>query len=187
MAGLTFISNIIPEIRALCGSYLPKGSLLQKTSDLKSFTNSNCLTMRVVKTSYPEHEAARIPIAIADNKPAYLAAEEVRKIALPTMEGIQFEPVRNIISLEANGNYTYLYFTDGRQLLVCKTLRELEEMLHNPIQFVRIHRSYTINLNKILKYVRGKGGYVVMEDGSYRNVSNGKKESFFGALRRYFG
>ena len=103
------------------------------------------------------------------------------------MEGIQFELVQHIVSLEAKGNYTSLYFTGGRQLLVCKTLMEIEEMLNNSVQFIRIHRSFTINLNKIVKYVRGKGGYVVMEDGSYRNVSNGKKDSFFGALRTYFG
>ncbi len=144
--------------------------------------------MRVVKTSFPEHEATRIPISpVEAKKNTYLAADHVRKIALPTMEGIQFELVQNIISLEAKGNYTYLYFTEGRQLLVCKTLMELESMLNNSIQFVRIHRSFIINLNKIIKYVRGKGGYVVMEDGSYRNVSNGKKESFFVALKRYFG
>jgi two-component system, LytTR family, response regulator len=64
---------------------------------------------------------------------------------------------------------------------------EIEELLNNSLQFVRIHRSFTINLNRIMKYVQGKGGYVVMEDGSYRNVSNGKREEFFEAVRRYFG
>ncbi len=145
--------------------------------------------MRVIKKiSSEEHEATRISIVNPEvQQRTYLATDEVRKIALPTMEGIQFEPVREIISLEAKGNYTSLYFTGGRQLLVCKTLMEIETLLNNSLQFVRIHRSFIINLNRIMKYVRGKGGYVVMEDGSSRNVSNGRRDDFFGALKRYFG
>ena len=145
--------------------------------------------MRVIKTiSNTAHEAPRIPIANPETQQrVYMASEEVGKIALPTMEGIQFEPVQQIISLEAKGNYTSLYFTGGRELLVCKTLMEIEAMLNNSLQFVRIHRSFIINLNRIMKYVRGKGGYVVMEDGSYRNVSNGKRDDFFLSLKRYFG
>ncbi|MFT4665036.1 MAG: two-component system LytT family response regulator [Polaribacter sp.] len=145
--------------------------------------------MRVIKTtSSQEHEATRISIAApVVQQRAYMASDEVRKIALPTMEGIQFEPVQQIISLEAKGNYTSLYFTDGRRLLVCKTLMEIETLLNNSLQFVRIHRSFIINLNRIMKYVRGKGGYVVMEDGSSRNVSNGRRDDFFKSLKSYFG
>ena len=145
--------------------------------------------MRVIKKiQNKDREATRIPISKSDvEQCSYAASDEVRKIALPTMEGIQFEPVQQIISLEAQGNYTTLYFTEGRQLLVCKTLMELEQILNNSFQFVRIHRSFIINLNRIIKYVRGKGGYVVMDDGTSRTVSNGKRDDFFAAVKRYFG
>lgn len=110
-----------------------------------------------------------------------------RKIALPTMEGLSFERVNQIVCLEAKGNYTCLHFLDGRQVLVCKTLRDMEEQLDDPIQFVRIHRSHTINLNHIQKYIKGKGGYVIMENGANINVSTGKKQAFLTALEVYFG
>lgn len=109
-----------------------------------------------------------------------------RKIALPTMEGIHFECIHNIVSLEAKGNYTYIHFTDRKKILVCKTLRNVEIQLNDALQFVRIHRSYTINLNHIQKYVKGKGGYVLMEGGSSINVSAGKKQNFMEALQCYF-
>ena len=144
--------------------------------------------MRIVKTPNSDFQAQRIPLTpMSSLPPPYLASESVRKIALPTMEGIHFELVQNIISLEAKGNYTFLHFNGGKQLLVCKTLMELEDMLKNSTQFVRIHRSSTINLNKIAKYIKGKGGYVIMEDGSTRNVSAGKKNAFFEALKKYYG
>ncbi|MCW5923034.1 MAG: LytTR family transcriptional regulator [Saprospiraceae bacterium] len=109
-----------------------------------------------------------------------------KKIVLPTMEGLCFEKVRNIAYLEASGNYTLLHFTDKRQILVCRTLREVEQMLPEK-GFARIHRSHTIHLKHIKRYVRGKGGHVVLQNGVTLVVSAGQKDLFLNALRQYFG
>jgi len=144
--------------------------------------------MRALQTSTSANDAPRISVLVPKEsinnveKSGLLA----RKIALPTMEGIHFQKVQNIISLEAKGNYTMLYFIDGTKLLVCKTLRNLEEILNGGNQFVRIHRSFTINLNCIEKYIKGKGGYVVMENGTSISVSAGKKQHFLDTLEIYF-
>ena len=145
--------------------------------------------MRIVKTSPSDQDATRISLPIKDLNP--LPARSVadpgdRKVALPTMEGIHFERIQHVVSLEAQGNYTMLYFKDGRQLLVCKTLRDMEMLLACPGQFVRIHRSFTINLNQLQRYIRGKGGYVIMENGSNVNVSAGRKQAFLEAVEHYF-
>ena len=108
------------------------------------------------------------------------------KIVLPTMEGLCFEKVKHIAYLEANGNYTTLHFIDKRQILVCKTLREVEQMLPE-LSFARIHRSHTIHLKHIKKYVRGKGGHVVLQNGVTLVVSAGQRELFLDTLRAYFG
>ena len=110
-----------------------------------------------------------------------------RKIALPTMEGIKFEKISRIISLEAKGNYTLIHFKDKQQTMVCKTLREVELTLNCPYRFIRIHRSFTINLDKLEQYTKGKGGYVTMENGRSINVSSGKRLDFMNALKCYFG
>jgi len=108
------------------------------------------------------------------------------KIVLPTMEGLCFEKVKQIAYLEASGNYTVLHFTDGRQVLVCRTLREVELLLPEAA-FARIHRSHTVHLKHLKKYVRGKGGHVVLQNGVSLTVSAGQKEFFLEALRGYFG
>lgn len=108
------------------------------------------------------------------------------KIALPTMEGFCFEKVKNIAYLEASGNYTVLHFKDKRQVLVCKTLREVELMLPDH-SFARIHRSHTIHLKHLKKYVRGKGGHVLLQNGVTLTVSSGQKESFLEQVKQYFG
>lgn len=107
------------------------------------------------------------------------------KIALPTMEGLCFEKVKHIAYLEASGNYSVLHFLDGRQILVCKTLGEIELLLPEQA-FVRIHRSHTIHLRHIKKYVRGKGGHVVLQNSVTLTVSAGQKDNFLDALKKYF-
>ena len=114
-----------------------------------------------------------------------LSARKSGKIVLPTMEGLCFEKVKHLAYLEASGNYTVLHFLDGRQVLVCKTLREVELQLPRGA-FVRIHRSHTIHLRHIKKYVRGKGGHVVLLNGVTLTVSSGQKDIFLEVLKAYF-
>jgi two-component system, LytTR family, response regulator len=116
----------------------------------------------------------------------YVPMNMSKKIAIPTLEGISFENLHEVICLEAHGNYTMIYFVDGRHVLVCKTLNMMEDMLTEGA-FVRIHRSSTINLDRLKNYIKGKGGYVIMENEKEIAVSEGKKQEFMDALRDYFG
>lgn len=132
-----------------------------------------------------EPKASTRAIAIKAEPPAKTATTS-GKIVLPTMEGLCFEKIKHIAFLEANGNYTALHFYDKRQVLVCKTLREVELMLPETA-FVRIHRSHTIHLKHLKKYVRGKGGHVVLQNGVTLSVSAGQKDFFMESLKNYFG
>jgi two-component system, LytTR family, response regulator len=123
--------------------------------------------------------------AASENIKHFSEKEAVKKIALPTMEGFHFEKVRHIMFLEASGNYTMIHFEDGRQVLVCKTLREVETMISSE-KFVRIHRSHTIHLRHLKKYIRGKGGCVVLQNGATLAVSAGQKDVFLEAIHRFF-
>ena len=75
-----------------------------------------------------------------------------------------------------NGQGTYT-FPNGKKYIVSKTLKEYEEMLSD-YNFFRIHKSHLINLNEIKEYVRGDGGYVVMNNEKALDVSKRRKESF---------
>lgn len=144
---------------------------------------SNAVSLHSITDSHEPNRSARA-VSIA---PEYNTERKAsKKIVLPTMEGLCFEKVRDIAYLEASGNYTLLHFTDKRQILVCRTLREVEQMLPDKA-FARIHRSHTIHLKHIKKYVRGKGGHVVLQNGVTLVVSAGQKDLFLNALRQYFG
>jgi len=100
-----------------------------------------------------------------------------RKIAVPTSEGFELIPADQVISCEADDNYTYLFLKNKNKIVACRTLKEMEEQLQDFNFFVRVHHSYMVNLNEVTKYVRGEGGYLIMSDGSTINVSRSRKES----------
>jgi len=147
----------------------------------------NAFSIRRADVEMPVQGARAVSIAPDKiNTPAPQPAAKGNKIMLPTMEGLCFEKVKHLAYLEASGNYTVLHFTDARQVLVCKTLREVEQLLPESA-FTRIHRSHTIHLRHIKKYVRGKGGYVILQNGVTLTVSAGQKDAFIEALKYYFG
>src|SRR5678816_50508 len=97
------------------------------------------------------------------------------------MEGLQMIPVHSIISCESDDNYTILFLNDRKKMIVSCTLKDIEELLQD-YSFIRVHRSYLVNLNEIEKYVKGEGGYLVMSDGSNIDVSRSRKEELLKKL-----
>ena len=65
--------------------------------------------------------------------------------------------------------------SNGKKLLICKTLKYFEEIL-DQYNFLRIHRSHLINLNEITKYTKGKGGFVTLSNSIELEVSSTKKK-----------
>lgn len=103
------------------------------------------------------------------------------KLALPTADGLVFVKVSEILYCQAASNYTEIILTENRKYIVSRTLKEYEDMLAEQ-HFYRIHHSYLINLNEIKKYVRGEGGYVIMNNEKSLDVSKRKKEGFLSRI-----
>ncbi|WP_024771575.1 LytR/AlgR family response regulator transcription factor [Aquimarina macrocephali] len=102
------------------------------------------------------------------------------KITIPQQDGFEVLQICDILYCEADDNYTKIYLDKG-QKLVSKTLKYFEESL-NTHGFVRTHKSYLVNVSKITRYRKGKGGSVVLASGKELAVSSSKK----GTLLNYF-
>ncbi|NIG53440.1 LytTR family DNA-binding domain-containing protein [Chitinophaga sp. Cy-1792] len=100
-----------------------------------------------------------------------------RKIALPTINGLVFMPVQNIVRCESTGNYTKIFFTDKKNLMVSRPLKEFEELLTD-VDFFRVHNSHLINLQQMQSYIQGEGGFALMSDGTQVEVSRRRKAEF---------
>jgi len=106
-----------------------------------------------------------------------------QKIMLPTMEGFEIVTIDKILYCEAADNFTKFHFEHGAQLMICRTLKYFEDILSEH-KFLRIHRSYLINPEFVVRYSKGKGGYVTMKDNQELEISPAKKKEFLDLFER---
>ena len=103
------------------------------------------------------------------------------KITIPQQDGFEILDTSSILYCKADDNYTEIYLNNNKRKLVSKTLKYFEEAL-NGSSFARVHKSYLVNVNEIVKYVKGKGGSVVLSNGKQIIVAASRKAellSFF--------
>lgn len=99
------------------------------------------------------------------------------KIAVPTTEGFELIPAGQLVRCEAYDNYTHLFLKNKTKIVACRSLKEIEEQLHAFACFQRVHHSFLVNLNEVIRYIRGEGGYLIMSDSSTVIVSRSRKEA----------
>lgn len=109
-----------------------------------------------------------------------LTSTQFEKLAVPSMDGVEFVPVQDIIFCQADGNYTKIHLHGGKELLASRTLKEFELLL-SEVGFCRVHHGSLINLKHIRKYIKGEGGYLILSEGHEVPVARRRKE---GLLRR---
>ncbi len=95
------------------------------------------------------------------------------KLALSTMQGVHLLDTDDILYCEGVGNYTRFHIRDKPPILVSKTIKEYEDLLPDQA-FLRVHKSYLVNLQHIQMYE--KEGILKMSNGDQVIVSRRKKD-----------
>jgi len=103
------------------------------------------------------------------------------KITIPTQQGFEVLEITDILYCKADDNYTEIFLKNDVKKLVSKTLKYFEDAL-NSNNFVRVHKSFLVNVNAITAYNKGKGGSVTLVNGKEISVSASKK----GTLLSFF-
>ena len=98
-------------------------------------------------------------------------------ILVPDNFGMAVVDTASIIRIQAISNYSKLFFTNGRKLVVAKVLKRFEEELAAN-DFIRPHRTHLVNKRFILRYIDGDGGKVELQNGELINVSKRRKPGF---------
>ncbi len=100
-------------------------------------------------------------------------------LILPVCNGLEIIDINTIIRIEAISNYSKLYFTNGKTLVVAKVLRWFEERLKNNKEnntlFLRTHRTHLVNKNFISRYTNGK---IELQNHQIIDVARRKKNNF---------
>jgi two-component system, LytTR family, response regulator len=107
------------------------------------------------------------------------------RLCIPSLKGFQVVELDDILYAEAAGNYTNFYFSNKHAVCTSKPIHEYEELLSDA-GFVRIHKSFLVNLLHITEYIRGEGGSVILSNGAEIEVARRKKESFLYKMKSFF-
>jgi len=108
---------------------------------------------------------------------------EFKKIALPSAEGLEFFQVSEILRCEADRAYCTFHLTGQRKIIVSRSLKDYEDIL-SEANFFRLHKSNMVNMAHVKKYIRGKGGFVVLSDNSLVAVAVRKKDELLQFLNK---
>jgi two-component system LytT family response regulator len=110
---------------------------------------------------------------------ARAAGGHLERIAVPVGGGIRVVRTRDIESFETDGNYLRLNAAGSRYMLR-KTAAELESKL-DPKHFIRIHRRFIVNIDKVHEVQPWFSGdaIVVMQSGSKLRLSRTHREAFY--------
>jgi two-component system, LytTR family, response regulator len=106
------------------------------------------------------------------------------KIALPQLGSISFLDVNEIVALQADGNYTIIHKKEIQKAVVSKSLKDFEDIL-DANQFIRVHKSYMVNINYIVEYNTSDGGIVKMSDGGTWSVSRRQTDVLLNKMKEH--
>ena len=109
-------------------------------------------------------------------------SKQTGKLVIPTPNGYSLENKDLIIYCEGMGNYTKIYLTTGKEMIMSKTLKAIELLLGD--NFCRIHKSYLVNVNHILRYSRSNGYKITMTNDTVLDVSYRNNETVLQILKK---
>ncbi|HEX4849185.1 MAG TPA: response regulator [Puia sp.] len=107
------------------------------------------------------------------------------KLVIPTFKGFVILKLEDIVLCEAEKNYTIVHLQNKKQIVVSRPLLEYEKILEGT-SFLRVHRTFLINLQHISEYHRGEGGVAIMSNGAEVEISRRKKEIFLSRIKSSF-
>ena len=107
------------------------------------------------------------------------------RLCLPTLKGFIVLKLEEIIYCEAERSYTIFHLEGNKTVTVSRPLFDYDELLKDTT-FLRIHKSYLINLLHVKEYQRGEGGLVIMSDNAEIEVSRRKKDQFLIKVKEVF-
>ncbi|UKM66074.1 LytTR family DNA-binding domain-containing protein [Flavobacteriaceae bacterium GSB9] len=104
------------------------------------------------------------------------------KITIPQLDGFEVLNTSDILYCKADDNYTEIYLNNDKKKVVSKTLKYFEDILSDS-GFTRVHKSYLVNVSEVVKYVKGKGGSVLLSNGKEIMVSASKKSGLLSYFK----
>ena len=117
---------------------------------------------------------------VAESAAAQAEAEEADQgcISVKADYKTQLVKIADIVYLESAGEYVRLHIEGGQTITTLFRLKNMEALLPTN-NFLRVHRSYIVNLKRISSYTKGR---IFLDNGEYIPLGENYKERFFNFL-----
>jgi len=106
-----------------------------------------------------------------------------KKILLKTADSIHLMKLSDILYCEADGGYTRFFGQNGNMVIVSNPLSSYDGLL-TEYGFFRAHKSYLVNLDKVLRFEREDGGYIALDENHRVPVASRKKDQLIQLLEK---
>ena len=103
--------------------------------------------------------------------------ERFEKIAVPDGSSYHVLNLADIVYIKGQGTYSEVHMMDKTKVMVSRNLKIFEELLVDNKNFVRSHKSYVVNCDKIKSFTKSDGGWVELTDGTSLPISTEKMSS----------
>lgn len=113
-----------------------------------------------------------------------LKPNEKQVICIPIQNGYDYINIHDIEYLEADGSYVHLFLMDKKQKTVSKNLKYFEQILESFTNFVRVHRSFIINLDLMKSFSKSGRGTIIMQNGKEVDLARDRRSSFLEILEK---
>ena len=122
---------------------------------------------------HPAEEASAEP-ATESNEREFLSVKADYKVSLVR--------IAEIVYVESEGEYVRIHLADGTKITTLCRIKNMEASLPAD-RFMRVHRSYIVNLHRIKSYVRGR---VYLNDKDFMPIGENYQEVFQQYIERTY-
>ncbi len=106
------------------------------------------------------------------------------KISLPYKNGMEMVAVEEILYIEGDGSYCKIFLKDDKVITISRNLKFLIKKLEEFPQFIRVHKSYVVNVHQVNLYIRKDGGQLELTNKIIIPVSITYKEGVLAFFQK---
>jgi two-component system, LytTR family, response regulator len=126
-----------------------------------------------------KHDARRFEHLVTNFKP-----QEEHILSIPVNYGYEYIPVNEIEFIEADRAYCSIHLENGSNKMMSRNMGYFENMLQSLQYFVKTHRSFIVNLNNVIAFVKkGEGGILTFKSGKTAEVSRSNRKTVLNYLK----
>ncbi len=103
-------------------------------------------------------------------------------LVINTSSGSEILWLNTIVYCSAEGSYTRIHLNNNRKVYCSKNLTWIEKRISSPY-FIRMHRSYIVNLRFIHKIVKNEGR-LVLANGEKLPVSKARSNDLWESISK---